>query len=120
MPQRSGASRRSTKAESSISLKEAPESPKPGGTHPLRRNNKNKQEKVKRKSKTNLAKQLSSTTPPENGSREAVRDILNRLFGDSAESLVKSLADSNQLTPEEKARMNEIFGKQAKRRRRKH
>ena len=83
----------------------------------MRRNNKNNQEKVK--GKTNLAKQLSSTAPPENGSREAVRDILNRLFGDSAESLVKSLADSNQLTPEEAARMNEIFCKQAKRRRRK-
>jgi predicted transcriptional regulator len=74
---------------------------------------------VKRRPKPNLARQLSSTAPPENGSREAVRDILNRLFGDSAESLVKSLADSNQLTPDEAARMNEIFGEQTKRKRRK-
>jgi len=57
--------------------------------------------------------------PPDNRSREAVRDILNRLFGRSAEKLVKSLADSNQLTPEEAARMKEIFGKRAKRKRRK-
>jgi predicted transcriptional regulator len=57
--------------------------------------------------------------PPDNASREAVRDILNRLFGRSAEKLVKSLADSNQLTPEEAARMKEVFGKRAKRRQRK-
>jgi predicted transcriptional regulator len=85
----------------------------------LRRRKKNTRTKVKRKPKANLAKQLSSTAPPGNGSREAVRDILNRLFGDSAESLVKSLADSNQLTPEEAARMNEIFGKGAKHKKRK-
>jgi predicted transcriptional regulator len=52
-------------------------------------------------------------------SREAVRDILNRLFDNSAKEIVKSLADSNQLTPEEMARMNEIFGKHAKGKRRK-
>jgi hypothetical protein len=85
----------------------------------LRRNNKNNQQKVKRKSKPNLAKQLSSTAPPGNGSREAVRDILNRLFGDSAEKLVRTLSDSNQLTSEEEARMNEIFGKPKKRSQRK-
>lgn len=60
-----------------------------------------------------------SAAPPDHASREAVRAILNRLFDNSAEELVKSLADSNRLTPEETARMNEIFGREAKHKRRK-
>jgi len=52
----------------------------------------------------------ASAIPDENASREAVRDILNRMFDGSAEELVKSLAESNQLTPQELARMKEIFG----------
>jgi hypothetical protein len=89
----------------------------------LRRKNKSARKKVKRRARnaTAFSKQLSSTEPPQNGSHEAVRDILNRLFGDSAETLVKTLADSNQLTPEEAVRMNEIFGepKKSKRQKRK-
>jgi BlaI family transcriptional regulator, penicillinase repressor len=49
--------------------------------------------------------------PDGTASREAVRDILNRMFGGSAEELVQNLAESNQLTPQEMARMKEIFGK---------
>ena len=87
----------------------------------MRRKNKSARKKVKRRERnvTALSKQVSSTAPPQNGSHEAVRDILNRLFGDSAEKLVKTLADSNQLTPEEAARMNEIFGEPKKRKRQK-
>jgi predicted transcriptional regulator len=74
----------------------------------------------KKTGKTITAKYTRTVeAPPDNASREAVRDILNRLFGRSAEKLVKSLADSNQLTPEEATRMKEIFGKRAKRKRRK-
>jgi predicted transcriptional regulator len=73
---------------------------------------------VKRKSNAKTIPR-EPLAPPESASREAVRDILNRLFDNSAEEIVKSLADSNQLTPEEMARMNEIFGKHAKGKRRK-
>lgn len=87
----------------------------------MRQKNKRPRKKVKRRARnaTALSKRLSSTAPPQNGSHEAVRDILNRLFGDSAEKLVRTLADSNQLTSEEEACMNEIFGKPKKRSRRK-
>ena len=87
----------------------------------MRRKNKSSKKKVQRRAKnaTALSKRLSSAEPPQNGSHEAVRDILNRLFGDSAEKLVKTLADSNQLTPEEAARMNEIFGEPKKHKRQK-
>jgi predicted transcriptional regulator len=53
----------------------------------------------------------ASAIPDENASGEAVRDILNRMFDGSAEELAKSLAESNQLTPQELARMKEIFGR---------
>jgi predicted transcriptional regulator len=84
----------------------------------LRRKAKNTKKKVKRKSTAPVIRNVTAT-PPDHASREAVRDILNRLFDNSAEELVKSLADSNQLTPEEMGRMNEVFGRQTKQEQRK-
>ncbi len=61
------------------------------------------------------ANDRASAILDKNASSEAVRDILNRMFDGSAEELVRSLAESNQLTPQEQARMKEIFGKQGAR-----
>ncbi len=40
---------------------------------------------------------------------QAMRDIINRLFGGSAESLVMSLVESRHLTPEKLARVNKLL-----------
>jgi BlaI family penicillinase repressor len=40
--------------------------------------------------------------------QEAVRDLLNGLFGGSAEDLVMSLIESRRLTPEKLARLTEL------------
>ena len=40
--------------------------------------------------------------------RYTVGDVLNRLFGGSAESLVMSLVETKQLTPEKLARLNRL------------
>lgn len=40
-----------------------------------------------------------------------IREILDRLFDGNAEEIVKSLADSGELTPAETARMKEVFAK---------
>lgn len=40
-----------------------------------------------------------------------IRGILDRLFDGNAEEIVKSLADSGELTAEEMARMKEVFTK---------
>jgi predicted transcriptional regulator len=47
-------------------------------------------------------------------SAAAMRDLLNRLFDGNAEEIVAQLAESNQLSPEELARMKEIFRKEGK------
>jgi predicted transcriptional regulator len=39
----------------------------------------------------------------------AVRDLVDRLFGGSAESLVMSLVESRRLTPEKLARLNRMI-----------
>jgi BlaI family penicillinase repressor len=39
----------------------------------------------------------------------AVKDLIDRLFGGSAESLVMSLVESNQLTPEKLARLQRML-----------
>src|SRR5215475_2507686 len=39
----------------------------------------------------------------------AVKDLIDRLFGGSAESLVMSLVDSHQLTPEKLARLQQMI-----------
>lgn len=44
-------------------------------------------------------------------STRQIREILDRLFDGNAEEIVKSLADSGELTPEETARMKEVFRK---------
>lgn len=77
-----------------------------------------KKKKAKKKVNHNRKEEAdngASAIPDKNASSEAVRDILNRMFDGSAEELVKSLAESNQLTPQELARMKEIFGKQGAR-----
>jgi BlaI family transcriptional regulator, penicillinase repressor len=41
----------------------------------------------------------------------AVGDLIDRLFGGSAESLVMSMVETNQLTPEKLSRLNELVEK---------
>jgi predicted transcriptional regulator len=41
--------------------------------------------------------------------RQAVGDIIERLFGGSAESLVMSLLETRHLTPEKLSRLNELL-----------
>jgi BlaI family penicillinase repressor len=41
--------------------------------------------------------------------RSAVKDLIDRLFGGSAESLVMSLVESRQLTPEKLARLQRML-----------
>lgn len=58
--------------------------------------------------------QHGENIPPVSDRRAAtrqVREILDRLFDGNAEEIVKSLADSGELTPEETARMKEVFAK---------
>ncbi|HXJ92414.1 MAG TPA: BlaI/MecI/CopY family transcriptional regulator [Terriglobia bacterium] len=44
----------------------------------------------------------------ERAARTAVRDVIDRLFGGSAESLVMSLIEQRQLTPEKLAKLNRL------------
>jgi hypothetical protein len=44
-----------------------------------------------------------------------IREILDRLFDGNAEEIVKTLADSGELTSQEMARMKDVFGKHAAR-----
>lgn len=46
-----------------------------------------------------------------------IREILDRLFDGNAEQIVKSLADSGDLSPEEMVRMKEVFTKGKSRKR---
>ena len=41
--------------------------------------------------------------------RSAVKDLIDRLFGGSAESLVRSLVESRRLTPEKLARLRQTL-----------
>src|SRR5215471_10298397 len=43
--------------------------------------------------------------------RQAVDDVIDRLFGGSAESLVMSLLEAKRLTPEKLARLNNLLEK---------
>jgi predicted transcriptional regulator len=45
----------------------------------------------------------------------SMRDIVDRMFGGSAEALVMSLVESKQLTPETLSRLNEMLAKERKR-----
>jgi predicted transcriptional regulator len=45
----------------------------------------------------------------------SMRDIVERMFGGSAEALVMSLVESKQLTPETLNRLNEMLAKERKR-----
>jgi BlaI family penicillinase repressor len=45
--------------------------------------------------------------------RHAIGDLIDRMFGGSAENLVMSLLETRQLTPEKLARLNELIGKEA-------
>jgi len=44
---------------------------------------------------------------------QTVEDLLARLFGGSAQSLVMSMVENEQLTPDELSRVNEIIEKEA-------
>jgi BlaI family transcriptional regulator, penicillinase repressor len=46
--------------------------------------------------------------------REAVGDMVDRLFGGSIEALVMNLLQSNQLDPEKLAKLNELVSKQGR------
>ena len=45
---------------------------------------------------------------------KAVGDLIDRMFGGSAESLVMSLVEAKHLTPEKLARLNRLVGKEAR------
>ncbi len=76
----------------------------------MRRKNKKPKKKLNRKPHIKTQEPEQAALAQADGN-QTIRDILNRMFEGSAEELVKSLAESNQLTPQELARMKEIFGK---------
>lgn len=76
----------------------------------MRRKNKKPKKKLNRKPNITTQEPEQAALAQADGN-QTIRDILNRMFESSAEELVKSLAESNQLTPQELARMKEIFGK---------
>ncbi len=49
------------------------------------------------------------TVTRERAVRQTLRDIIHRLFGGSAESLVMSLVESRHLTPEKLAKLNKLL-----------
>jgi BlaI family penicillinase repressor len=51
----------------------------------------------------------------EKAAGHSLRDIVQRVFGGSAEALVMSLVESKQLTPETLKRLNEMMAKERKR-----
>jgi BlaI family penicillinase repressor len=46
--------------------------------------------------------------------RQAVSDVINRFFGGSADSLVLNLVETNQLTPERLARLQDLLASEEK------
>ena len=50
----------------------------------------------------------SATVSEAKASHHAVRDLVDRMFGGSAESLVMSLVETRHLTPETLARLNKL------------
>lgn len=72
---------------------------------------------ISRKSKAEKQKAIEpvpETEPALVSLRESaaqIREILDQLFDGNAEAIVESLADSGELTPEEMARMKEVFRK---------
>jgi len=63
--------------------------------------------KVKRALK-GRAFEYAPTVSRQRAARAAVRDLVDRLFGGSAESLVMSLVDQRRLTPERLAELNRL------------
>jgi BlaI family penicillinase repressor len=66
--------------------------------------------KVRRKLK-GKAFEYSPAVSREKASGQTIRDLLDRLFGGSAESLVMSLVNTKQLSPGELSRIRKLFAK---------
>lgn len=68
-----------------------------------------------RRGKPDIRKPIATQqeAPPFSPAESAgqIREILDRLFDGNAEEIVKTLADSGELTPPELARMKEVFRK---------
>jgi BlaI family transcriptional regulator, penicillinase repressor len=60
---------------------------------------------------TNRAYQYRPTVSRRKAAAQAIRDVVDRLFGGSAESLVMNLVETRQLSPEKLAALTQLLGR---------